>query len=304
MKVFNVTIFGIHLKIHPVAFTLPIGKNGWDIYWYGIIIATGFLLAVLYAMRYAKRFDLNFDKLVDVVLVTAPVSILCARTYYVLFDGERLTGISDFFGLGTNSGFSGLAIYGGVIGAALCGTVMCKIKNIKILDALDLASIGFLIGQGVGRWGNFTNQEAFGALTGSSFWGMQSENTISEVGEGLVHPCFLYESIWCIAGFFLLNSLSKKRKFSGEIALYYCVWYGFGRAIIELLRTDSLMLGSVKVSCLLSLLICIGAATALIVINRKSRQKSSDLSYTDVFPADESEEDLNEKNDLKEEENA
>lgn len=297
MKVFNVTIFGIHLKIHPVAFTLPLGKNGWDIYWYGIIIATGFLLAVLYAMRYAKRFDLNFDKLVDVVLVTAPVSILCARAYYVLFDGQRLTGISDFFGLGTNSGFSGLAIYGGVIGAAVCGTVMCKIKKIKILDALDLASIGFLIGQGVGRWGNFTNQEAFGALTGSSFWGMQSENTISEVGEGLVHPCFLYESIWCIAGFFLLNSLSKKRKFSGEIALYYCVWYGFGRAIIELLRTDSLMLfGVIRVSCLLSAVACVSAAVALIVIDKRSKAAASESSYESVF-------EIEETNEAKEEEN-
>ena len=204
MTTYNVTLFGIHLKIHPIAFTLPIGKNGWDIYWYGIIIASGFLLAVLYAAKNAKRFNINFDRLLDVVIVTTPVAILCARTYYVLFDGEKISGISDFFGFGNNSGFSGLAIYGGVIGAAVCGTVMCKIKNIKILDALDLAAVGFLIGQGIGRWGNFMNQEAYGSFTGSSFWGMQSERTILEMGEGLVHPCFLYESIWCIAGFFLL----------------------------------------------------------------------------------------------------
>ena len=93
MTTYNVTIFGLHLKINPVAFTLPIGKNGWDIYWYGILIATGFLLAVLYAAKYAKRYDLNFDRLLDVVLVTAPVAVLCARTYYVLFDGERISGI-------------------------------------------------------------------------------------------------------------------------------------------------------------------------------------------------------------------
>ena len=295
MTTYNVTLFGLHLKISPVAFTLPIGKNGWDIYWYGIIIATGFLLAVLYAARFAKRYDLNVDKLLDVVLVTAPVSVLCARIYYVLFDGERITSVSDFFGIGTKSGFSGLAIYGGVIGAAVCGTVMCFIKKIKVLDALDLASVGFLIGQGIGRWGNFTNREAFGALTGSSFWGMSSERTVLEMGEGLVHPCFLYESIWCIAGFFVLNRLSKKRAFSGQIALYYCVWYGFGRAVIELLRTDSLMLGPIKVSCLLSVLLCLGAAAVLIVLARRQRERAADSGYENVFAVEESEESETEK---------
>ena len=287
MTTYNITIFGIHLTVHPVAFTLPIGRNGWDIYWYGIIIATGFLLAVFYAAKNAKRFNINFDRLLDVVLVTTPVAILCARTYYVIFDGERLSGISDFFGFGSNSGFSGLAIYGGVIGAAICGTLMCKLKKINFLDALDLASVGFLIGQGIGRWGNFTNQEAYGSLTGSSFWGMQSERTVAEMGEGLVHPCFLYESVWCIAGFFLLNYLSKRRKFGGELSLYYCVWYGFGRAIIELMRTDSLMIGPIKVSCLLSILLCLSAGSALIIISKKQRQSENDAVYVEVFSSNE-----------------
>lgn len=286
MTTYNVTLFGIHLKIHPIAFTLPIGKNGWDIYWYGIIIASGFLLAVLYAAKNAKRFNINFDRLLDVVIVTTPVAILCARTYYVLFDGEKISGISDFFGFGNNSGFSGIAIYGGVIGAAVCGTVMCKIKKIKIFDALDLAAVGFLIGQGIGRWGNFMNQEAYGSFTGSSFWGMQSERTILEMGEGLVHPCFLYESIWCIAGFFLLNYLSKKREFSGQISLCYCAWYGFGRAVIELLRTDSLMIGPIKVSFLLSLLIAVSAVAVLITFKLRKNQSQSNLSYVEVFSED------------------
>ena len=286
MVTYNVTIFGIHLKLHPVAFTLPIGKNGWDIYWYGIIIATGFLLAVLYGARNSKRFNINFDKLLDVVLVTAPVSILCARTYYVLFDGEKIGGFKEFFGFGTSSGFSGLAIYGGVIGAAVCGALMCRLKKINVLDALDLASVGFLIGQGIGRWGNFMNQEAYGSFTGSSFFGMQSERTVMEMGPGLVHPCFLYESIWCVAGFFVLNYLSKKRKFGGQIALYYCVWYGFGRAIIEILRTDSLMIGPIKVSCLLSFLICASALVALILINKKQKQTILETDYEEVFSVD------------------
>lgn len=295
MTTYNVTIFGIHLTIHPVAFTLPIGKNGWDIYWYGIIIATGFLLAVLYAAKNAKSFDINFDKLLDVVLVTVPVAVLCARIYYVLFDGEKVTSISDFFGFGSNSGFSGIAIYGGVIGAAVCGTLMCKLKKIKVSDALDLAAIGFLIGQGIGRWGNFMNQEAYGAFTGSTFWGMESERTVLEMGKGLVHPCFLYESLWCIAGFFVLNYLSRKRHFSGEIALYYCVWYGFGRAIIEMLRTDSLMIGNIKVSCLLSFAICIAGAFAIIFIRRNVKAKGIEKDYVDVFSGEDSvEEDENE----------
>ena len=295
--VYDVTLFGMHFSINPVAFKLPIG-NGWPIYWYGIIIAAGFLLAVVYAALTAKRFNLNFDKLLDVVIVTAPVAILCARTYYVLFDGKKLNSFGEFFGFGSNSGISGLAIYGGVIGAAVCGGLMCYLKKIKVLDALDLASIGFLIGQAIGRWGNFTNQEAFGTFTGNSFFGMQSQNTISKMGgEGLVHPCFLYESIWCILGFLLLNYLSKKRKYSGQIALCYCVWYGFGRTFIELLRTDSLMLfGVIKVSCLLSALACISAAAALVIIDRRRKAAVAENNYENVFETDET-------NEAKEDEN-
>lgn len=303
MTTYNVTIFGIHLKISPIAFTLPIGKDGWDIYWYGIIIATGFLLAVLYGAKNAKRFNINFDKLLDVVLVTTPVSILCARTYYVIFDGEKLSGVSDFFGFGSNSGFSGLAIYGGVIGAAVCGTLMCRCKKIKILDALDLAAVGFLIGQAVGRWGNFMNQEAYGSFTGSSFWGMESERTILEMGTGLVHPCFLYESIWCICGFFVLNHLSKKREFSGQISLYYCAWYGFGRAIIELMRTDSLMIGPIKVSFALSLLICLLAIAVLIMIKVKKSESEESLNYVEVFSDNTESTNETDNEDLKEDEN-
>ncbi len=297
---YNVTIFGIHLKLSPIAFSIPIGSGHWDIYWYGIIIATGFLLALIYGLKNAPRYGLNSDRMLDVILVATPVAILSARTYYVIFDGEKLNGIGDFFGFGTSSGFAGLAIYGGVIGAFAAGAVMCKIRKVKILDMFDVAATGFLIGQGIGRWGNFINQEAYGAFTGSSFWGMQSEKTVSEMGEGLVHPCFLYESIWCIAGFFILNHFSKKRRFSGEISLMYCVWYGFGRGFIELLRTDSLMIGNLKVSCLLSFLISIAAFSALAVLRNRYKENSSLADYEEVF-TDNGEPDA--ADDLKEEEN-
>ena len=297
---YNVTIFGIHLKLSPIAFSIPIGSGHWDIYWYGIIIATGFLLALIYGLKNAPRYGLNSDRMLDVILVATPVAILSARTYYVIFDGEKLNGIGDFFGFGSSSGFAGLAIYGGVIGAFASGAVMSKIRKVKILDMFDVAAAGFLIGQGIGRWGNFINQEAYGAFTGSSFWGMQSEKTVSEMGEGLVHPCFLYESIWCIAGFFILNHFSKKRRFSGEISLMYCVWYGFGRGFIELLRTDSLMIGNLKVSCLLSFLISIAAFSALAVLRNRYKENSGSADYEEVF-TDNGEPDT--ADDLKEEEN-
>lgn len=277
----DVTIFGIELTLKPIAFTINIGSFSWDIYWYGIIIALGFLLALIYGYTNAKRFDINLDRMLDVVLVAVPVAILSARTYYIIFDGVKLNSIGDFFGFGDSSGFAGLAIYGGVIGAFVSGGLMCIIRKIKILDMFDLAAIGFLIGQGIGRWGNFVNQEAFGSLTGSSWWGMESANTIADMGKGMVHPCFLYESVWCIIGFFVLHKLSKKRLFSGQIILMYCAWYGFGRGFIELLRTDSLMIGAVKVSALLSYLLCVSAVTALVILKKKLATKNE--TYTALF---------------------
>lgn len=279
---YNVTIFGLHLKISPVAFTLPIGESGWDIYWYGILIALGFLLALIYGMRNAARFSINTDRMLDVALVTTPVAILCARAYYVIFDPD--TTFANFFNFSGSAGFSGLAIYGGVIGAFSCGLLMCVLRKVNIFDMFDIASIGFLIGQGIGRWGNFINQEAYGDFTGSSWWGMESERTISEMGaSGLVHPCFLYESIWCIAGFFILHHFSKKRRFSGQIVLMYGVWYCFGRGFIELLRTDSLMLGAFRVSSLLSFLLCIVCATLLVFFLKQSKEQSREVDYGEQF---------------------
>ena len=298
---YDVTIFGLHLTLKPIAFTLPIG-GGWDIYWYGIINALGFTLAIIYGIKNAPRFNVNVDRMLDVAIVTTPVAILCARAYYVIFDGVKCNSISDFFGFGSSNGFSGIAIYGGVIGAFACGALMCKIRKIKILDMFDLASVGFLIGQGIGRWGNFVNQEAYGSFTGSSWWGMESTRTIAEMGEGLVHPCFLYESVWCIIGFFVLNHLSKKRQFSGEIALCYCVWYGFERSIVENLRTDSLMIGNIRVSVLVSVIICISALVTLIVIRKKQKAVIADGDYTSMFESEEetAEESLEEKEETNE----
>ena len=297
----HVTIFGIDLTIDSVAFKLPIGENGWTVYWYGIIIALGFVLALIYGYSNAKHFGVDTDRMLDVILVATPCAILGARLYYTIFpenEFNRIDSVKEFFGL-DGGGFSGLAIYGGIIGAVVSGVIMAKIRKVKVLDLTDLASIGFLIGQGVGRWGNFFNQEAFGAPTGSSWWGMTSENVITEFAKegydttALAHPCFLYESIWCLVGVALLFFLSRKRRFSGETSLMYCVWYGLGRAIIEPMRTDSLRLFPIeignaldslnRVSFLVSVLICVSALITLIVIYKKRKTAVTDKNYGEMF---------------------
>lgn len=280
---YEVTLFGIEMTLNPVALTIPLGNSEWKVYWYGILIALGFLGALLYGMKNARRFDIDPDRLIDVILITTPLAILCARCYYLIFDGVKLQSFKDFFGFGDSSGFAGLAIYGGVLGALVIGGLLCLWRKIPLLAAFDLTAVGFLIGQSVGRWGNFMNQEAYGTFTGSTFWGMESNRTIAEMGPGLVHPCFLYESLWCILGFLLLHYLSKRKKFHGQLVLTYGVWYGCGRAVIELLRTDSLMLGKIRVSCLLSVLAALGCAVALYLLLRRHKDTALNEQYESVF---------------------
>lgn len=257
--IFNVTIFGLNLEINRVAFQI----GDFKIYWYGVLIMLGVVLAFIYALLNSKRFGIDNNRMLDVVIVSLPVALICARLYFCIFYGN----ITEFFNI--RSG--GLAIYGGIIGAFLAGIVMCKIRKVDVLSMFDLASLGFLIGQAIGRWGNFFNQEAFGSeITWSTWFGMSSENT----GGKLVHPCFLYESLWCILGFILLHILSKHRKFKGEIFLSYAAWYGFGRFFIEGLRTDSLMLGNFRVSQIVAALSFVAAIALLVILfikNKKGR---------------------------------
>jgi phosphatidylglycerol:prolipoprotein diacylglycerol transferase len=297
----NIEIFGIELTVKEVAFTI----GNWSIYWYGIIIGIGCLLALIYGMKFAPRFNLNRDKMLDVVIVTIPVAVLCARLYYCIFDnetGDRIDSLREFFGIGTGAGFSGLAIYGGIIGAFLCGALMCKIKKVKMLDMFDLAAVGFLIGQAIGRWGNFINQEAYGTVTGSNWWGMQSEVTrmdpdIYALGGGLVHPCFLYESLWCLIGFILLNHLSKKRKFSGQIFLMYGVWYGFGRFFIESIRTDQLTWGGsrIPISMVVSGFAFAVCLIMLFVLNKKTKLEAEAVPYESLFNVDDEKDEITEE---------
>ena len=254
---YNVKFLGLDktFNINPIAFSI----GNLTVHWYGIILCIGFILAFFYCKKRAKRFDIDFDKFIDVIIVSSICGIIGARLNYVLFYPGN-TYIKDPIKiLFINEG--GLAIYGGIIGAIIPGYFMCKFKKINFKNALDLISLGFLIGQAIGRWGNFFNQEAFGTKTNLP-WGMMSENTLLEY----VHPCFLYESLWCLLGFILLHIYSKKFKtFSGEIFSIYVIWYSVGRFFIESLRTDSLIIKglNVRVSQIVAVIFFIGASIFL-----------------------------------------
>ncbi len=239
-----------------------------SIHLYGLLIGLGLMLAVLYGWRRSKQFGIKTDDITDGVLWVVPFAILCARAYYCIFAWDQFADdpISVLYIWN-----GGLAIYGGVIGAVIGVAVFCYFKKIKLPALLDLVLLGFLIGQSVGRWGNFFNREAYGAET-DIFIRMglfkDADGNYSNVMH-YFHPTFLYESLWNAAGFVMLHFLSKKRQYDGQIALGYALWYGLGRTMIEGLRTDSLMLGDLRVSQILAGVTAIAAAVALFVLSTK-----------------------------------
>lgn len=226
---------------------------------YGLVIAVGLLLAVLYSLRRCKQFGLKQDDLLDGVLWVTPFAIICARAYYVAFTWEAYAD-NPISALYIWEG--GIAIYGGVLGAVLGIAILCKVKKLKFAAVMDLVLLGFLIGQSMGRWGNFFNREAFGAPT-DSFLRMGLFNSATGQWE-YYHPTFLYESVWNLAGLVLLHFWSKKRRYDGQIALGYAAWYGLGRTWIEGLRMDSLYWGDFRVSQVLAAASCLVATAVLI----------------------------------------
>lgn len=248
---------GLGLTLNPPA-ELTIGS--FSIRLYGLIIALGLVLAVVYALKRRAQFGLSEDDLLDGVLWIAPFAIVCARIYYCAFEWDMYKDnpISVLY-----IWEGGIAIYGAVIGAAIGVFIHCKfIKKISVLSVLDIVSLGFMIGQMIGRWGNFFNREAHGGVT-DSFLRMGLLNPVTGSGE-YYHPTFLYESLWNLVGFILLHGISKGRKYDGQIALMYVAWYGLGRALIEGLRTDSLWWGNFRVSQVLAAASCLAALVALI----------------------------------------
>ena len=251
---------GLGLEMNPDR-VLQIGP--FAIHYYGLIIALGLALAVIYGLRRRKVFGLTEDDILDGALLIVPFAIICARVYYCAFswDSFKDNPISVLYIWN-----GGIAIYGGVIGAALGILVYCKVKKLSIGATLDLVALGFLIGQAIGRWGNFMNREAFGApVSEGYFMAMGLFNRY--LGEyQYFHPTFLYESLWNAAGFAALHFLSKKRQYDGQIALGYVAWYGLGRTIIEGLRTDSLWWGPFRVSQLLAAISCVIAVVVLLIM--------------------------------------
>jgi phosphatidylglycerol:prolipoprotein diacylglycerol transferase len=257
---------GLEINIDPIA--LHIGHG---VYWYGIIIALGFILAVVFCSRRASRYGIRPDDLYDMLIIATPLSIIGARAYYVIFYLDLFRNADGGISPGKVVAIwdGGLAIYGGVIVAVLTVFVFCRVKKIRVGAMLDLGCMGLLIGQLIGRWGNFVNREAFGTET-TLPWRMRLWESADHFIE--VHPTFLYESLWNLIGLLLIIFVVEKaRKFDGQNFLFYLFWYGLGRVWIESLRVDSLYLfnlqlfgAPVRVSQLLSAVLCIVAAILLI----------------------------------------
>ena len=242
----------------PVAFTL----FGMDIMWYGVLIGTGFVLAIILCYKRAPRHGIQSDHILDFAIFLIPASIIGARAYYVIFSWENYAG--DLWKI-LNIRNGGLAIHGGIIAGLIVGILVCKYHKIDILELADLVFPTVALAQAIGRWGNFFNSEAHGGPTDLP-WAVWADGQY-------VHPTFLYESLWCFALFWFLLWLDKRRTFPGQIACLYGMLYSLERGLVEQLRTDSLMIGSFKQAQVLSFFVFV-LCLALYIILRNKRKRS------------------------------
>ncbi len=238
---------------------------GIDVMWYGILMASGMILGTLIGIKEAKRVGIKEDDVLDLAIYAIPLGLLGARLYYVLFNLEYYldnpSQILNFRG-------GGMAIHGALIAGVLTGYVFCKIRKINFLKMADTVMIGMPLAQAIGRWGNFINQEAHGGPTDLP-WGI--------IVDGVkVHPTFLYESIWNLGVFIFLWLFRKKKQYEGQIIVYYTALYSLGRFFVEGLRTDSLMLGPLRVAQVISLLGVLGAVVVHIYLSKKSKEEQLD----------------------------
>lgn len=265
---------GLTFSINRVAFSI----GTFDIYWYGVIIALGFVLGVLFCRAQAPKFGLKGDDIIDMILFAAPGGIIGARLYYIMFNPELYMtpegGLDLKACLNTHNG--GLAIYGGIIAGVLIAWGVARYKKIPFPALADVCAFGLLIGQIAGRWGNFVNAEAHGGPTDLPWrMGIEAGGQYMEV-----HPTFLYESLWNLIGFCLLLWLLHKgfRAFDGMYFLLYVAWYGLGRGFIEGLRTDSLYFFStgIRTSQMVAFLSC-AVAVILILLKLRTHPKPEAL---------------------------
>lgn len=241
----------------PVAFTI----FGAEIRWYGILIAVAFMLGIIIAAKRAPKFGIESDAVLDFALWLMPISIIGARLYYVIFCWDQYAGDIKSI-LAIRSG--GLAIHGGIIAGVITAIVFCKLRKINLLDLLDLIFPEVALGQAIGRWGNFFNSEAHGGPTDLP-WAI-------EVDGEMVHPTFLYESIWCFLLFLFLIWMSDRRRFKGQILCLYGMLYSVERFLVEGLRTDSLMIGPLRQAQVISAAIFIAALVCYIYLSREAKE--------------------------------
>lgn len=239
----------------PIAFSI----FGFDIMWYGVLIAVAFLIAIYISYRRADRFSINPDEIFNLAIFLLPVSIIGARLYYVIFSWHLYAGkpLSVF-----NIREGGLAIHGGLIAGIICAFFFCKYREIFVLNLADLILPAVALAQSIGRWGNFFNSEAHGGATDLP-WGIYVDGT-------KVHPTFLYESIWCFMLFVFLSYMMDKRKFQGQISMLYGILYSLERFFVEGLRTDSLMIGPFRQAQVLSIVLIAICLSGYIYLHRKS----------------------------------
>lgn len=255
-------------SIDSVAFSI----GNIEIAWYAIIITLGMIVAVTHLVYRAKQIGMDFDTVIDYVLFTIPIGVIGARLYYVIAEIENFDSFKEVINI--RSG--GLAIYGGIIAGAISVFIISKVKKISFLAFADCCTPGILLAQGIGRWGNFTNGEAFGGET-DIFCRMGLNNFLTNYQTLYVHPTFLYESLWNVLGFVIANLFHKKRQYDGQVFLFIFGWYGLGRMFIEGLRSDSLY-GSIfgiefRISQVLAALIFVACLSALVYFAIKKPKK-------------------------------
>lgn len=296
----NVVTFpglGLSFTLNRVAFTVL----GRPIYWYGLIITCGLLLAVVMCSRLGKRFGITEDQILDLMLFAVPAALVSIRAYYVLFNLDlyrRTDGSLDWSAILRYSD-GGLAIYGGIISSIIVLLIFCRVRNISFLAFADVGVHGLFLGQLIGRWGNFMNVEAYGGPTALP-WRMCAESIARNMlnqgyvdqagcqailsGTLGVHPTFLYESLWNLLGLFLVYQLGKRRRFDGQCFLFYIFWYGLGRAWIEGLRTDSLYFFGltlfgvpIRTSQMVAIVSALAAGVVLLWMSWKRRNAPADL---------------------------
>ena len=284
---------GLEFELNRVAVEL----FGRSIYWYGVIIATGMILAVVLCSKWGKRVGISEDEILDMMLFAVPAALIAVRTYYVLFnlDNYRMADGSLNWSAILRYSDGGLAIYGAIISSAIVLLIFCRVRKISFLAYADLGVHGLFIGQIMGRWGNFMNVEAFGGITDAPWrmcadsitaylvaHGYAGEDVLTGLMEGTlgVHPTFFYESFWNLVGLAIVYYIGKHRKFDGQCFLFYFFWYGLGRAWIEGLRTDSLyffglsfMGQPIRVSQMIAVVTCVVAGSVLVWMMAKHKQR-------------------------------